>query len=215
MNEKLMIEYRKLSAEEISPAMFAHFQRRQEVTRCWRKLDGQWVIRPTAFVEDWTEKDHEFVAWCLGNILASGGLAAGAFQNGELKGVVSVENTPLGSRGQYREMSGLWVSQEMRGQGIGRKLLEMAKAFAREQGAEKLYISSHSSVESQAFYKAMGCVEAEEYSREHVQREPRHCQIECSVSYTGARAPMVPLGEPWRRSAAIKVESDFHHKEEF
>ncbi len=161
--------------------MFAHFQRRQEVTRCWRKIDGAWVIKPIAFVDDWTEKDHEFVAWCLGNILASGGLVAGAFLDGKLKGVVAVENTPMGSRGQYRELSGFWVSREMRGNGIGRKLFEMAKVFAREKGAEKLYVSSHSSVESQAFYKAMGCVEAEEYSAPHAERGPNDCQIECSV----------------------------------
>lgn len=32
-----------------------------------------------------------------------------------------------------------------------------------EKKAEKLYISAHSAVESQAFYKAIGCREAEEY----------------------------------------------------
>ena len=34
--------------------------------------------------------------------------------------------------------------------------------WAFSQGAKKLYISAHSALESQAFYAAMGCVEAEE-----------------------------------------------------
>lgn len=33
-------------------------------------------------------------------------------------------------------------------------------------------------VESQAFYKAMGCREAEEYNKEHVEIEPCDCQLE-------------------------------------
>lgn len=51
----------------------------------------------------------------------------------------------------------------------------------RTWGEEIIYISAHSSVESQAFYKAMGCVEAEEYSIKHVEKEPCDCQLECKV----------------------------------
>lgn len=35
--------------------------------------------------------------------------------------------------------------------------------------------------ESQAFYKKMGCVEAEQYNREHVDKEPYDCQLECKL----------------------------------
>ena len=46
-------------------------------------------------------------------------------------------------------------------------------------GRKPLYISAHSSVESQAFYKApMGCVEAREYQAFHVEKEPCDCQLE-------------------------------------
>ena len=65
--------------------------------------------------------------------------------------------------------------------GIGRTLFDAAKEWARKNGAEKLYISAHSAVESQAFYKAMGCVEAKEYNQKHVEEEPYDCQLECAV----------------------------------
>ena len=39
--------------------------------------------------------------------------------------------------------------------------------------------SAHSSVESQAFYRKMGCVEAMVYNRQHVEAEPYDCQLEC------------------------------------
>lgn len=54
-----------------------------------------------------------------------------------------------------------------------------AKEWGKAQGAKKLYISAHSAVESQAFYKAMGCVEAQVYNQMHVEQEPCDCQLEC------------------------------------
>ena len=52
------------------------------------------------------------------------------------------------------------------------------RSWASCKKAEKLYISAHSAVESQAFYKSLGCVEASEYSLYHVSREPFDCQLE-------------------------------------
>ncbi len=174
--------FRQVSAEELTGALFAGFQRRQEITDCWCKENGQWSIRPAPrVIGDWGEKEHEFICWCLGNTLKQGGVVYGAFAEGRLKGIVAVDAARLGSRGQYREIPFLQVSREMRGQGIGRQLFSLAKSWAREQGAELLYISSQSSVESQAFYKAMGCTEAEEYSLEHAQRSPADCQIQCRL----------------------------------
>lgn len=45
-------------------------------------------------------------------------------------------------------------------------------------GGEKLYISSHSAVETQAFYRGMGCRDAEEIDAAHAAREPFDCQLE-------------------------------------
>ena len=69
----------------------------------------------------------------------------------------------------------------MRNYGIGKQLFLIAKAWAKEIGAHKLYISAHSAVESQAFYKAMGCVEAKVYLQAHVEAEPFDCQLECPI----------------------------------
>ncbi len=176
------MDHRYISAEELTPALFSGFQRRQEVRQVWRKEDGIWVIREAPrFIENWGEQQHTFICWCLKETLAGGGMVAGCFAEGRLKGIISVNAEAFGSRKQYLEIPFLQVSQEMRGQGIGRRLLDLAKAFAKEKGAQKLYISSSPAVETQAFYKAMGCVEAEEYSAEHAERNPDDCQIECSL----------------------------------
>lgn len=170
--------FRTISAGELNLRLFRHFQRHQEVTHCWRKENNAWVVRPIAFTEDWDEKEYTYLVRCLQNTLATGGGVFGAFCGGELKGFVSVERKALGSLGQYRDLSNIYVSQDLRGKGVGRRLFALAKSFAAGIGGEKLYISAHSSVESQAFYKAMGCVEAEEYDAGHVAAEPCDCQLE-------------------------------------
>ncbi len=178
-----MIEYRMLRETELVPELFLTFQRHQEITHCWRKRNDQWEVYPASrTIENWDGKQREFICWCLREILDRGGMAAGAFLDGALKGIISVEGEKFGSRNQYLAVPFLQISREIRGKGIGRQLFALAKAFAAEKGAEKLYISSNPAVETQAFYKAMGCVEAEEYCAEYVERNPNEVQIECSVN---------------------------------
>ena len=52
---------------------------------------------------------------------------------------------------------------------------------ARRLGADKLYISAHSSKESQAAYRALGCTRAEEVNAELAAAEPFDIQMEYSL----------------------------------
>lgn len=45
-------------------------------------------------------------------------------------------------------------------------------------GAEKIYISSHSSKESQAAYRSLGCVDAVKINKEIAENEPFDIQME-------------------------------------
>lgn len=174
-----MITYRKLCLDEIDRALFNHFHRTQKVTRCWRKIDGEWLIKDIAFVDDWTEQEYGELVRYLRNLIQIKGFIVGAFSSGQLKGFASVEPALFGSEKEYADLSNIHVSQDMRGKGIGRELFCLAKKSAKDSGAKKLYISAHSSVESQAFYRAMGCVEAGEYNKELSEKEPCDCQLEC------------------------------------
>lgn len=176
-----MLQYRRLHKNEICRDLFKTFIRRQEVTKCRRKENNQWVIRDAPFIDDWTEADYQILLSCLRRTVATGGLVYGAFWNGELKGFASVEASLFGGEQKYLDLSSIHVSEDMRGTGIGRALFCKAKEWAKENGAGKLYISAHSAVESQAFYKKMGCVEAQVYNREHVEAEPYDCQLECEL----------------------------------
>ena len=179
--QKPMIAYKELTENDITRELFGGFIRRQIVTKCLRKIDGEWVIRDDPFIDDWSEDDYSFLVSCLKNTAATGGFVCGAFIDGTLKGFVSVEAEPIGSAGQYMDLSSIHVSADARKQGIGRELFSAAKRFAKSRNAKKLYISAHSAVESQAFYCSMGCVEAKEYNAEHVEKEPFDCQLECEL----------------------------------
>jgi len=98
-----------------------------------------------------------------------------------LKGFISVEPTLSGDAQGYLDLSSLHVSEELRGKGIGSILFQAARDWAKKKGGKKLYISAHSAVETQAFYRAMGCVEAQIYNQRHVEQEPYDCQLEYTL----------------------------------
>lgn len=172
---------RVLAKEEIDRSLFSGFIRRQEVGKCWRKEGGAWVIRDAPFIDDWSEEDYRRLICQLRRTARAGGLVCAAFCGGILKGFVSVEPERFGPEGDYMDLAHIHVSADLRGNGIGRALFLTAVDWARARGAGKLYISAHSAVESQAFYRAMGCTEARIYSPRHVEKEPFDCQLEYSL----------------------------------
>lgn len=175
------MKYRSLQEHEINRELFRDFIRRQIVTKCWRKEDGEWIIKDAPFIDDWTEQDYKVLIQCLKHTVRTGGVVYGAFYEGKLKGFAAVFPEIFGGENKYIDLAAIHVSQDMRGTGIGTALFKEAKRWAKEKGAEKLYISAHSAVESQAFYKRMGCVEAKWYKKEHVEEEPFDCQLEVKL----------------------------------
>lgn len=172
------IIYKQLKDIEINIALFSSFNRYQDVKKCWRKENGEWILKEIAFTEQWDSDEYEYLVKCLQNTVNSGGAVFGAFHKEVLIGFASVENEFFGSQKEYLQLSCIHTSYESRGMGIGKKLFSIACKKAKQMGAQKLYISTHSSEESQAFYKATGCVEAVEYNAKLVDAEPCDCQSE-------------------------------------
>ena len=176
-----MIQYREVQADEINRDLFKDFIRRQVVTKCWRKENGIWVIREDPFTDDWSESDYRILISCLRNTVQTGGFVYAAFYMDMLKGFVSAEAELFGEERKYVDLSSIHVSEDMRNHGIGTRLFLAAKEWAGKRGADKLYISAHSADESQAFYKKMGCTEAQICLPQHTKAEPFDCQLECNI----------------------------------
>ena len=157
------IEYRLLKEEELTPGLLADFERDQEVTRVWSPVDGKLTLIENPFREEWTEKQKdELVVTYFPNAIHSGGCVVAALDKGTVIAFAVLEGGLFGKGKQYIQLASIHVSLAFRGMGIGRHLFSLISGEARKRGAEKLYISSHYAEETQAFYKAVGCVPAKE-----------------------------------------------------
>jgi N-acetylglutamate synthase-like GNAT family acetyltransferase len=176
--------YKELEKTEITAELFTSFDRYQDVKKCWRKENGEWMLKEIAFTEQWGSEEYQYLIKCLQNTIQTGGAVFGTFQNKVLIGFASLENHFFGSQKEYLQLSSMHISYDKRGMGIGKELFSLVCKKAKAMGAQKLYISAHSSQETQAFYKAMGCVEAKEYNDRLVAEEPFDCQLEYSLYNT-------------------------------
>ena len=108
------------------------------------------------FVDDWSpERKREKAC----ELLSPGCTVYGAFIEGRVVGFVQLNDALNGGR---MIVESLHVSREFRHRGLGRALFERALGEARARGASCLYIPACSSRDTIAFYRAMGCVLADQ-----------------------------------------------------
>ena len=172
------IEIVKLPDPRFHMYSLDNFIRHQAVSECWRNIDGEWKLLPVAFTEDWDlEKCREEAAEITDRVNRDL-IAFAAVENDKIAGYITVVTKRIGSRKQYLQLEAFEVSEPYRGRGIGKQLFTNACKKAKEIGAEKLYISAHSSRESQAAYKALGCVHVQEIIHSIADKEPCDVQLE-------------------------------------
>ena len=177
------IRCENLTVGDLHPNILDDFNRYQEVKKCWRKQNGEWVLVDNSFIDDWDEaKKKDLATHYLPGTIERGGTVFGAFDNDKLIGFFALAGNFIGKSGQYIRLISLQVSYEYRNKGIGKELFSLCVDAARKIGAEKLYISAHSSQESQAFYRAMKCVDTEEIIPELFEAEPFDVHMECVLS---------------------------------
>ncbi len=174
------IEIKRLTLDNLRENALDGFIRRQEVTECWRNVDGVWQLCPISFIEDWDHARLRKEATELLSAIDAGIPVFGAFDGMQLIGYARLGER-LGSRNQYIELVSFHVSAPYRGQGIGKRLFSAICDAARALAAEKLYISAHSSRESQAAYRAIGCTHAMEIDPAHAESEPFDVQMEYAL----------------------------------
>ena len=178
------IQIHPLTRDNFNENSLDDFIRHQEVTECWRNVDGEWKLLPVVFVEHWDMPRLREEATELLQFSEEGRAVFGAFVGDRVIGFAAL-GTRLGSKRQYIELTGFHVSAPYRGRGIGRRLFAAICEAARSTGAEKLYISAQSSRESQAAYKALGCVYAQEIDLIRAAEEP--CDVQLEYDLKGRR----------------------------
>ena len=173
------ITYLLLTEKNFNENSLDDFLRHQEVKECWRKnSNNEYVLVANEYVEDWDLNKRKEVAREILHRIAEKGFAYGAFCEEKVIGYILVSNAFFGSNNQYMELLLYHVSEPYRRRGIGKELFALACKTAKELGAKKLYISAHSSKESQAAYRKLGCIEATEINQVIAENEPYDVQME-------------------------------------
>lgn len=179
MTDTAAVRFQELTGQNFTEYALDAFVRHQEVTHCWRCVDDRWMLLPIRFTEDWDLPERRRVARGIAEGLSAGSIVGfGAFDGEAVIGYITIGTARLGSRGQYVQLVEFEVSEAYRGQKIGKRLFALGCGAARALGAGRLYISAHSSAESQAAYRALGCVYAEEIDAALSAAEPCDVQME-------------------------------------
>ena len=174
----MIIHYEKLNTENFNAHSLDNFVRHQQVKECWRNVDGQWKLVPIEFEENWSIEKCQEIATDVALNMEKSQTAIGAFDGEQIVGFITVAHNIFGNTAKYVQLVAFQVSESYRGNGIGKALFKQACEEAKLLGADKLYISAHSSKESQAAYKALGCVHAAEINRKLADEEPCDVQLE-------------------------------------
>lgn len=175
------VEYRQLNSKNFTNHSLDDFIRHQQVSECWRNVEGAWNLVPISFEENWSLEQCREIAADVAVHMENDQTAFGAFEGDKLVGFITLSHNVFGNTAKYLELVCFQVSEPYRGKGIGKILFQQACEEAQRLGAEKLYISGHSSKESQAAYKALGCVHAKEINQKLAEEEPFDVQLEYAL----------------------------------
>jgi len=176
MEEDIVI--RKMALAELHSDALSKFNRYQETHRVKYVMDGQYLFKEDYFIDYWDDDKKAEVIQSLQRCVQGGGVVVGAIKGHDLVGFANIESNTFGRSNNYLELAFLHVSNEYRGQGIGKILFQLCCDAAKQRGARQLYISAHPAQETQMFYMALGCGPATEINHEILAREPLDIQLE-------------------------------------
>ena len=164
------IACRAMTTEDLHVHMLDCFDRTQEITHVYRKrllLPGYRIVKlRKPKMEDWpAEGKEKFVRnWFIHSVhmrqyYPGQPLTFGAFSDGQVRGF-AFWDLHNGKEEGYAILYRLFISKELRRQGLGKQLFLLCAEAARAAGAQTLYISAEYAVETIAFYRALGCVDS-------------------------------------------------------
>ena len=174
----MTIRYERLNHKNFDSRSLDGFIRHQTVHESWRKIDGAWQLIPNEYEENWDLNRRRKIAADIKRHMEADQSAFGAFSGDQLVGFITVSHALFGQSARYAQLVCFQVSEPFRRQGIGKRLFALTVGELAMLGADRLYISAHSSRESQAAYRALGCVDAAEINAFLAAEEPFDVPLE-------------------------------------
>ena len=175
------IKLKELCYDDMTDNLLDYFNRYQEGSKVWRIENGKKIMKDCSFTEFWDNGKKKTIIDEFRVTLLDKGVFIGAFEEARLIGFATLSGERIGENNQYIQLLQLHVSFNHRGKGIGKMLFQQSVEKAKEFAVDKLYISSHSSIETINFYTRMGCKEATWLYEPQVKLEPYDCQLEYNL----------------------------------
>jgi putative acetyltransferase len=120
-----------------------------EHAEAFRTLNEAWISKHFAI----EPKDREVLGDPQGKIIAKGGRIFMAVKDGAAVGCVALIAMPDGGF----EVAKMTVAEGLRGEGLGRRLMQRCIEAGAEAGAPRLYLETNASLApAMALYRAMG-----------------------------------------------------------
>jgi GNAT superfamily N-acetyltransferase len=164
-----------LSKESFDEYSLDYFERKHEVARVYRRIDGEYTLVETPYVEDWSLEKKRQVSR---DISSDQYITYTAIEDGKIIGFIGMIRNLVGNRMILDVMQ---VSASYRRRGLGRELFLKGAEVASLSGASELYISANPSEETIAFYKAMGANITDNPIKDIAESEPYDLQMTCKI----------------------------------
>ena len=175
-----MISGKQLRREEIEQVWT--IDRSEVIHHVYYCESGTLVLKPEYYeVDGWPPGKAETHTPLLIDCFAGGGWFYGLFDDAKLIGAAILDGRFIGRKQDQLQLTFLHVSKAYRKQGLGKRLLTLAKTEARERGAKRLYISATPSENTVDFYRRLGCVVTQEVDAKLFALEPKDIHLECEV----------------------------------
>lgn len=172
-------EYKKLQKSDFHDGLLDSFNRYQETKRVVYMQDNSLLEKDDYFIENWDKEKKIKMINYFKNLVEKNGIFIGVFFQENLIGFGTLENIIFND---YINLHYLHISNEFRNRGLGKILFNYLSDEALSLGAKMLYISTHPSVETQNFYRKMGCVLTKNINPEILALEPFDIQLEKIIS---------------------------------
>ncbi len=175
-----MLTERQLTRSEVP--LYWDIDRREVIDNIYYLVDGELVLRPEHYdMQGWPPGEAELYTPLMLDCFDRRGWFYGLFDGERLVAAVVLESKFIGPRHDLLQLKALHVSRDYRGQGLGRRLFERAKAEARSRGAKGLYISATPSEHTIQFYLRLGCVPTSTPDPDLYALEPGDIHLECAL----------------------------------
>lgn len=171
----------EILADQLVSEFLDDFDRFQEITHVYRGSHGNKTKQYNPFKEIWGKSEKHNRVSELRDTLETGGTVFGLYNQNNLVGFASINGNFIDPDHCYRQLLELHITAAYRRKGLGRILFQTCVNKLKSLGVRKMYISSHSSVETVSFYKNLGCTDAQWLYTEQIQNEPFDYQLEYSL----------------------------------